>query len=264
MLPRQMKFRALLALLVLPPLALLSAPAQAEDQPPRRIMVGGGLQSVPTYPGANSSKAAFLPVIEIWREGEAIPVETPDESIGFALIGKRGATAIGPALGFAPQRAAIDLPGLPAVKFGVEFGLFAETYLARPLRLRAELRHGIGAHRSLTGELAADLVVRSGLEGPVATIGPRLRWGSTGYNRAYFGVPALSASPALAAYQPESGIYAVGGVAGLHLPLGRSWGVFGQAGYDRLAGAAARSPIVTAGRRDQISAGLALTYRFST
>ena len=91
----------------------------------------------------------------------------------------------------------------------------------------------------------------------------RVRWGSAKYNRAYFGVAAPGLGPVLPAYQPGSGIYAVGAVAGIHLPVGQRLGLFSYAGYDRLTGAAARSPIVKAGSQDQFSAGLALTYRFS-
>lgn len=243
--------------------ALIAAPAAAEEQTGRWVLVGGGVQVVPAYPGASNRRQTFLPEVEVWRKGEAMPVESPDEGVGFAVIGKRGSTAIGPALRFAPQRSADDLPGLPAVKFGMELGVFAETYLAKPLRLRAELRHGIGAHRALTGELAADLVLRRGSDGPVATIGPRLRWGSAKYNRAYYGIVVPAPGLGFAAYEPGAGFHAVGAVAGLHLPVGPRWGLHGYAGYDRLASKAARSPIVSIGSRDQLSAGLAMTYRFS-
>ena len=55
----------------------------------------------------------------------------------------------------------------------------------------------------------------------------------------------------------------MGAVAGIHLPVGPRLGLFSYAGYDRLNGTAARSPIVKMGSPDQFSAGLALTYRFS-
>lgn len=246
---------------------LISAPAQAEDAPGRRVMVGTGVQTVPRYPGADGNQAAFLPLFDTWRVGEPIPVESPDEAFGAALIGGRSGTAIGPAFTLAEGRAADDIPGLPKVGFGIEAGIFVQTFLVPQLRLRAELRQGIGGHKGLTGDLAADLVIRGGSvengggESAVATIGPRLRWGSAKYTRAYFGVP--SPAPVFTAYVPGGGIYAVGAVAGLRLPLGRTFGLYGYIGYDRLTGDAADSPIVRAGSRDQYSAGLALTYRFT-
>lgn len=243
--------------------------AQSGDtRPARRIMLGGGIQTVATYPGASGNKAAFLPFVDTWREGGQFPVESPDEANGFAVLGQRGGTAFGPAISFADQRAADAVPGLAAVGFGVEAGAFAETWLAPPLRLRAELRHGIGAHRALTGDIAADFAWRQGPgESAVATFGPRLRWGSAKFNRAYFAVPAAAPGTApvgtFAPYDPGSGIYAAGVNAGLRLPLGSTFGLYGYAGYDRLIGTAADSPVVRAGSRDQYSAGLALTYRFT-
>ena len=237
----------------------LAAPATAAG---RRILVGAGIKAEPAYPGSNDLKPGFLPDFSVWREGEAMPAESPDEGVGPALIGQRGGTAFGPALRIAPRRSAADLPGLPEVKFGIEAGVFAETYVTPALRLRSELRQGIGAHRALTGELAADLVARRSLEGPLLTAGPRIGWGSAKYNRAYFGVPAGLPAAGFAPYTPSAGINSLGAVAGAHVPLGRALGLFGYAGYSRLVGPAARSPIVAAGSRDQLSAGLALTFRF--
>lgn len=237
--------------------------AHAQDQSARRVMIGAGIQTKPVFPGSGDNRLAFMPVLETWHEGEPMPVETPDESISIAVIGRRGAIAAGPSLSFAPQRAADELPGYSPVKFGVELGGFVEVYPIAPLRLRAELRQGIGAHRGLTGDLAADLVLRNGTEGVVATLGPRLRWGSAKYNRAYFGTGNPAPAGIIMPYEPGAGVYALGAVAGLHLPIDGSWGIFSYVGYDRLTGPAARSPIVKAGSKNQYSAGLALTYRFS-
>lgn len=143
----------------------------------------------------------------------------------------------------------------------MEAGVFADVWPLEPLRLRAELRQGIGAHKALTGDLAADFVWRDGKEGTIVTAGPRVRWGSGKYNRAYFGV-ATPGAGGFTAYEPGSGIYAVGATAGIRMPVSGIFGLYGYAGYDRLTGEAKDSPIVAAGKKDQFSAGLALTYRF--
>lgn len=246
--------------------ALIAVPVPAEAQTDgssgRMVMVGVGIQAKPRYPGADSDRIAFLPLVDVWRNGEPVTAKSPDEAAGFALVGKRsGRFAAGPVIGFAPTRAASDVPGLPKVGFGVEAGAFTEVWPLKTLRLRAELRQGIGAHKSLTGDLAADLVWRRGNEGAMFTAGPRLRWGSAKYNRVYFGVAAPGIA-ALAPFEPGSGIYAVGAAAGLRLPLGRVFGLYGYAGYDRLTRRAANSPVITAGSADQLSGGIALTYRF--
>lgn len=225
-------------------------------------MVGMGVQTIPRYPGADSQRFTILPNFDSWRVGEPMVVETPDEAIGFAVIGRRGrGVAIGPALAIAPTRDADDLPGLSKVGFGVEVGVFAEVWPLAPLRLRADLRQAIGAHKALTGDIAADLVLQPGQEGLMLTMGPRLRWGSARHQRAYFGVPQPGAGT-LAPFDPGAGIYSVGATAGLRLPLGRTLGLYGYVGYDRLTGRAAVSPVVQQGSPDQYSAGLALTYRF--
>lgn len=227
-----------------------------------KIMIGAGAQTKPSFPGASSNRLVFLPEVDVWREGEPMTVETPDESIGIALVGKRsGRFAAGPALGFAPTRAATDLPGLGKVGFGVEAGVFAEFWPLSHLRLHAEMRRGIGAHKALTGDMAADLVFRQGNEGPIFTAGPRVRWGSAKYNRTYFGV-ASPGTAALAPFDLHGGVYAIGAAAGLHLPLGKTVGLYGFAGYDRLTGRSRQSPIVLSGSPDQLSGGVALTYRF--
>ena len=252
------------AMLLATLLAMLPLPAAAQDQEKsgRNVMVGTGVQWVPVHPGADSSRIAFLPLVDTWRVGDAMTPESPDEAFGFAVLGERtGGISVGPALTFAQGREAEDLPGLPEVSFGMEAGVFADAWPLESLRLRAELRQGIGAHKALTGDLAGDFVWRRGKEGTILTAGPRLRWGSAKYNRAYYGVPAGGAG-GFTAYEPGSGFYAMGATAGLRLPLNRIFGLYAYAGYDRLVGKAKESPIVRAGQADQFSGGLALTYRF--
>ena len=76
--------------------------------------------------------------------------------------------------------------------------------------------------------------------------------------------PAVAGATGLAALDPDGGIYAVGGIANFTHRLGRNWGVQAYAGYDRLVGDAADSPIVRAfGSRDQFSGGAGLWIEFN-
>lgn len=229
------------------------------------VMVGVGPKLKPSYPGADDSKFIPLPIVNAWRDSERFPVSTPDESFGIALIGKRGRTSFGPTMGFATQRKGKDaIKGLSDVDFGVEVGGFAETFLAPMVRLRGEVRQGIGAHKGLTADIAADAVIRTDDDKLSITIGPRARWASSKYNRAYFGVDTDdAAATGLPYYRPKSGIYAYGAVAGAYYQFNDKWGVYGFGGYDRLTGDAGKSPIVSqTGSRDQFTAGIAATYRF--
>ena len=71
------------------------------------------------------------------------------------------------------------------------------------------------------------------------------------------------AATGLPVFDADGGFHSVGAYAGLTHMLGRDWGVYGYAGYDRLIGDAADSPIVRAfGSRDQFSGGLGLFFEF--
>lgn len=237
-----------------------------EDRPATIFMVGVGPVLKPKYPGAEAFSISASPVINVWREGERMPAETADEGSGFAVVGKRGELAAGLALSVAPGRKGSDIaPALADVGFGIEAGSFIEAYPMPNLRLRGELRQAIGAHKGLVADALIDLVLRQPDDRLVVTLGPRLRWGNARFQRAYFGVTAAQApASGLPAYVPGSGIHAYGAMTGAYYQLDRTWGLFAFAGYDRLTGVAARSPIVAqTGSRNQVSTGLALTYRFT-
>lgn len=229
------------------------------------VMVGIGPRTKAAFPGADHNKVLPLPVVNVWRDSERFPISTPDESFGLALIGKRGRTSFGPTFGFATQRKGKDaIEGLSDVGFGVELGGFAETFVAPMLRVRGEVRQAIGAHKGLTADMSVDGVVRSQNDKLTVTVGPRVRWGNGKYNRGYFGVDAEdAAATGLDYYKPSSGLYAYGAMTGAYYQFNDQWGMFGYAGYDRLTGDAAKSPIVTeVGSRNQFSAGIAATYKF--
>ena len=247
--------------------ALFPSAAQAQDTAPaRNVMVGGVLNWSPAFPGAAGRDTGFFPLIAVWDEGERMPVETPDESFGFGVVGESTGISVGPALTVAPRRRRGDTPlALDPVGFGVEAGGFVQAWAGEHVRLRGELRHGIGGHAALTGDLAADLVVRTADDRVMVTAGPRLRWGSGDYTRAFYGVSAAdSAATGLPVWRPDGGVYAYGAVASAHVHVTPRVGVYGYAGYDRLTGDAARSPIVRSiGDRDQLSFGVGLSYRFT-
>jgi MipA family protein len=265
--------------LALLPLLALAAPAwaQSDDErsqdyqalptasPTRTVLIGGVIDWKPNFPGSSQRDAGFFPLIAVWNSGGRMPVETPDESFGINFIGDDENVSAGLVLTTNPRRRSRDV-GLDVrrVGFGVEAGGFAQAWVGDSLRLRAELRQGIGGHSALTGDLAADLVIRTPDDGVLFTAGPRVRWGSGGYHRRYFGVTAEEAlANGIAAYRPGSGIYAYGMVSSAHVYVTRSLGLYAYGGYERLSGDAARSPIISAvGDRDQISFGAGLSYRF--
>lgn len=237
----------------------------ATDTPGRTILLGGVIDFRPDYPGASERSTGFFPLIAVWNDGEPMPVETPDESFGINFIGDDETVSAGLALSGSPRRRRDATPfALNPVGFGMEVGGFAQSWVGEHLRLRTELRQAIGGHEALTGDVAADVVYRGGNDRLLLTAGPRVRWGSAGFNRRYFGVSSAEAlASGLAAYQPGSGVYAYGTVASAHWHFTEQWAVYAYGGYERLTGAGARSPIVRAlDSRDQTSFGLGLSYRF--
>ncbi len=237
----------------------------AEDQPDRLVMIGLGPRLAPSYPGSTRAEFGPLPVINVWRENEPFPLETPDEGKTIKLAGSRDKAAAGLTVAIAPRRGReAATQGLRTVGFGIEAGAFAEGYVLPRLRLRGELRHGIGGHGAATSDLALDYVLRGANERALVTIGPRARFGSATYNRRFYGIDAAEAAASgLPQYRAKAGLNALGVVAGAYVPLGERWGLFGSLGYDRLMNAAAESPLTRQrGSRDQLSAGLALTYVF--
>jgi outer membrane scaffolding protein for murein synthesis (MipA/OmpV family) len=245
---------------------LIAAPASAQDNEGGgwTVTLGAGAQTYPKFPGSDSYGINPLPIFGLRREGTPMPAKAPDDSFGFGFLGRDSVVNFGPALRFQNKREQDDV-GAPVgdVGFTVEAGGFVSIAPVRNFRVRAEVRQGLGGHRGLVGDLGADFIARD--DSYVFTIGPRARWGDSDFNRAYFGVtPAVAGATGLAPYTPGSGLYAVGAVAGLTRKLGRNWGLQAYAGYDRLVGDAADSPIVRAfGSRDQFSGGAGLFLEFN-
>jgi MipA family protein len=257
---------AALALLVPAAAAAQNLPSAetAADRPDWLVMAGIGPRVSPSYPGSTHAELGQTLVLKLWRENEPLPVGTPDGGKSIRLTGERYKRAAGLSLALAPRRgreAATE--GLPTVGFGVEAGVFAQDYVTPSLRVRGDVRRGIGAHAALRANVAVDYVLRSSTnDRKLMTLGTRARFASGKYNRRYFGIDASdAAATGLPQFRPEGGLSALGLAAGAHHPLDRRWGLYGFASYERLMGAGAASPLTRErGSRNQLSAGLALTY----
>ena len=265
----QPRLRVSFALIGAACLAVSAAPAAAQDVESQSrdwiVSLGAGARISPEYPGADSYGFTPMPYFDLRREGDPLPIEAPDEGSGFGFLGDDSAFDFGPSIQFQGKRREEDV-GAPVgdVGFTVEAGAFAQVFVGDNFRLRTEGRRGIGGHKGWVGDVMADFVLRDD-DTYVFTIGPRARWANDRYHDAYFSVtPTVAAAAGLPAFDADDGFYSVGAYAGLTYMLGRNWGVYTYAGYDRLVGDAADSPIVrTFGSRDQFSGGLALFYSFN-
>jgi outer membrane protein len=245
---------------------LFAAPPATAQGRDRLVTVGAGAQAYPRYPGSDSLSINPMPIFDLRREGEPIGFEAPDEGAGFGLLGGDSAIDFGPALQFQGKRRERDVgAAVGNVPFTIEAGAFVQARLGDSFRVRVEARRGLGGHDGWIADVGADFIARGG-DTTIFSIGPRLRLSDDNYMDSYFGVtPAVAARTGLAAFDPDAGVHAVGGVAGLRHQFGANdrWGIHAYARYDRLVGDAADSPIVTRfGSRDQFGAGLGLSYTF--
>lgn len=245
--------------------AFAAAPAFAQDdeEDDRRMIIsfGAGAQFLPEYPGADELKLQPLFTGGARREGDPIQARAPDDGFGFSLTGRGGAIEIGPLIQFQGERKQEDVGALVGdVDFAFEPGVFVNFNASDSLRFRLEARRGFDGHEGYLGDVGVDVFVRPG-PNTVFSIGPRVRLADEEYMQTYYGVaPGV---PGVPAFTPDGGVRAVGAVAGITHEFGRSFGIYGYAGYDRLIGDAADSPIVQQfGSEDQFSVGLALFFNF--
>ena len=238
--------------------------AYAQDDNDLRVRVGLGGQLRPDYVGADSTEVAPLWDLDIARGTDEFGFEAPDYRFGIPVI-STGGFSFGPAANLASKRKESDV-GAPvgSVPFTFEAGAFASYEATKSIYLRAELLKGIGGHKGLVGAIGADQVWRDG-DRYVFSIGPRLLFSDSRYQRAYFGVTEDAAlASGLPVYRPSGGIHGVAAASGLSYQFSPRWGLFGYARYERLIGDAAKSPIVRElGSRNQLSGGIGLSYTFT-
>lgn len=243
----------------------LSSPAVAQDEKEDlRVRVGLGAQLEPEFIGSDDLQLLPLVNFNLARGDDLFAFEAPDDGFGLALI-STGGFSFGPAANIQGKRKESEL-GAPLGKVSttVEVGGFAEYKASESIRLRAELRQGIGGHEGLVGSFGADRIWRDG-DRYVFSIGPRVLFSNSKYQRAYFGITDAGAlASGLPAYRPDGGIHAVAATSGLTYQFDPQWGAFGFARYERLVGDAADSPIVRElGSRNQLSGGVGLSYTFT-
>jgi outer membrane scaffolding protein for murein synthesis (MipA/OmpV family) len=254
--------------LALAPLLAFALPAHAQDageaKPPRRYRVALGPQFTPSYPGEDKLRLSPLIDLAITRGDKPFVFEAADESFEVPMLDDSGFQIGGVANFQGARRRATTRIAVNEVGTTVELGGYMQYWLAKPLRVRAELRQGINGHGGLISNAGFDYVARDGDKWLFA-IGPRVTLSGSKYREAYFGVtPAVAARTGLPVYQADgSWVQAIGANATTTFQITRRWGVYAYAKYDRLTGDGADSPITKAiGSRNQFSGGAALSVTF--
>ena len=229
-----------------------------------RVRIGLGAKIEPDYIGADGTHIAPMFKVNVARGTNQFKFSAPDDGPSIAVVSSNG-FSFGPTLNLESKRKESDV-GAPVgkVKGTIEAGAFAQYEADDSWRIRGDLRKGLNGHDGLVGSVGADKIWRDG-DKYVFSIGPRVLWGDSKYERAYFEVtPAAALATGLPVYRPSSGVHAVALASGLNYQFNDRFGMFGFGRYERLVGDAAKSPIVREfGSRNQFSAGIGLNYTFN-
>jgi len=229
------------------------------------VTVRGTVSLAPRFEGSDRFGLFAFPGLGFRRAGEPVQFSAPDDGADFAVFRQNGFSA-GPVARFRPGRYLGDDPrlfGLRDVRWSVEPGVFAQAWVTPGIRARAELRHGLRGREGFVADFGVDWVSRLGAF--TAALGPRLRLADASYHRDLYGVtPAESAlSGRFAAYRPGGGLNSLGAAASLGYQWSEAWGTTVFAGYRRLVGDAADSPIVRGiGSPNQFEVCASLSYSF--
>lgn len=237
-----------------------------------RLEIGAQAITVPKYEGSKQYDVMALPVIRFRPSGSALGSGQPGalgmvdargiDDVGLALL-RFGSFSTGPLLGYRFGRDdsdALHLRGLGDIDGGLVAGAFARYDFGREFVRVSYHQQVTGSDTGYIVRLAAGtrvpvspgLVLKADLISDIA---------SSDYMSAYFGVtPAQSARSGLRVYDPGAGFKSVGGLLGAELKLDADWTLLATAGYSRLVGDAASSPVVETA--DRYEARLGLTRAF--
>ncbi|MFG1451348.1 MipA/OmpV family protein [Xanthobacter sp. V2C-8] len=221
----------------------------------------------PDYPGSGSYTVRPGAIFSIAKASQLNVFRSVDDnpSIAFLDTGTFRAGAVGRLDWGRDEDASDRLTGMGDIGMGVEAGGFAEWYALDWLRLRAELRYGMGSFSGFAGDLAADVIYT--MDRWRFAVGPRLSYAGSGYMETYFGITPLQSLTATAmgnplpVYQAGGGFDLVGvtGQLTYNFRNGFEAGVYG--GYGYLLGDAGDSPLTS--DRNQFRTGVSLSYTFN-
>jgi len=241
--------------------ATLTLPEQQKDW---TLDLGAGGFYGPDYDGSDDYEGRALPYIGFnWRDRVYF---NPIQGLGYNVIRNndlRLGVVVRPKFG----RDADDNPalaGLDDIDTAIELGLSAERRLGGGWTLGGRVTQDVSSvHGGASGLIGLSRTQKTPLGTLVA--GGELRAVSDGHNQTYFGItPREAAASGRSPYAPGGGLNSVGLNAVLFTRLGGQGGLAVFAGYDRLLGDAADSPLVRVdGSPDQFRLGVFYAWRFS-
>lgn len=231
------------------------ANAQDATGPGISLELGVAGKVTSRYFGSSNLVLSPVPLIRLKR------LELPN---GFTIGGGSDeGFSLSPSIDVIGKRSAADSPelvGLNTIDTAVELGVAAKYQMGN-FRVMGAVRQGFGGHTGVRAELGADVIVKPDEQWTVYG-GPRLNFGNSKFTNTYFGVTAAEASTLYPATTTSGGLYSAGLEAGVRFQVDSNWAIEAEAGWSRLTGDAASSPIAVQGSRDQYSASLGVVRRF--
>ncbi len=251
-----------------PPAQRPGSPAGPAPKKDWDIRIGGAAFYQPKYEGSDQYKASALPLLMINYRDLVFLRGTTLGVNAFTAQGVRPGDKlqIGPLLNYRfgrDESDSDDLRGMGDIDGAVELGGFVNYGFGPWSAGLTVLRDVSDSHDGLTAKFSG---------GHRLPLGPKwmLRseffatWADENYNKAFFGVTAAqSARSGLRQYQPDGGFKDAGVTLDLDYRLTEKWSLTGRAGYKRLLGDVADSPLVKdRGTPNQLSTGVFVGYRF--
>lgn len=213
------------------------------------VDLGLGVQSKPTYPGADDNEA------RPWFIGRNLSFGGNGDGNGFSF---------GPSFSLVGERETSDDPalaGLSSIERAYELGVKAR-YRQGPVSAYAAMRRGFEGHEGLTGEIGMDY--RTDLSDRVSlTSGVELGFANSDFTNTYFGVsPEESANSGYAEYDAGGGLTSAAIKFQASYAVNDKTAVLGEVSYGKLLGDAADSPIVQEEWQPSLKLGVVRRFSF--
>lgn len=234
--------------------------------------VGGGIAIAPDYMGSNDYRISPLAIGTVSWEDRSLTFD--GTALSADLLSSK-ALEFGPIVNWTFKRDPKNIDSAAVKALGriddaFEVGAQAAVAIGGPLGNGDRLRFSLAAMRDVSdvhdGWLG-DATIRWTI--PVtgklgASFEAAASYADAAYARTYFGVTdAAALASGLAAYRPDGGIKDVGATVGLRYAITDRWALVAEAGYRRLLGDFADSPIVQSeGSADQFHAGVGVVIGF--
>lgn len=253
------------------------SPADEGGKPPRgekdwHLTLGAGGIVGPDYEGSDDYEATPLPLFELsWRDTVSIgTIGGPGLKVNYFKL--KGPTPkdhliLSASAGYGGGRDQDDndaLQGLGDLDAGVILGLGA-NYQYQNFGISLGINHDVtGDREGTTVSAGASYSFALGSPKTLLTLGTGLTWADGDYMSNVFGISGTQVAASrsgFATFDASSGLKDIGVNAMLMHRWDENIGLMGQAGYSRLLGDAADSPIVDQeGDAGQFSVLLGVTY----